>query len=197
MSKEFTRRDWKWKYHFAQVRVSSAMMHVTPFRCGVWLICFLLSSSIVTAFTIEPHLADFPDAPNKNVRRPIKGIMTTYGYVIPDPKVPNRLSIFFTGGRIEPNDDVTDQKEWERLFNSGPLPQRNLGEKLRLLAASLLMGAQAPVEANEDSSMDFEFTRPLGGHGIAYVDVIYLDDCLRIVRGHRGTIFTFVRIPEA
>ena len=173
------------------------MMHVTPFRCGVWLICFLLSSSIVTAFTIEPHLADFPDAPNKNVRRPIKGIMTTYGYVIPDPKVPNRLSIFFTGGRIEPNDDVTDQKEWERLFNSGPLPQRNLGEKLRLLAASLLMGAQAPVEANEDSSMDFEFTRPLGGHGIAYVDVIYLDDCLRIVRGHRGTIFTFVRIPEA
>jgi hypothetical protein len=153
--------------------------------------------SVITAFTVEPNLADFPSAPNKTVRRPIKGIMTTYGYVLPDPAVPNRLSIFFTGGRIEPNDDVTDQNEWNRLFNNGPLPQRQLGERLRLRAASLLMGAQAPTEVNEDGSMEFEFTRPLGGHGVAYVDVIYLDGSLRIVRGHRGTIFAFVRVSES
>jgi len=151
--------------------------------------------NIVTAFTVESHLADFPKAPNKNVRRSIKGIMTTYGYVLPDPQVPNRLSIWFTGGRIEPNDDVHDQREWKRLF-SRDLPERDLGEKIRLLAASLLMGAQVPTSMNKDGSMSFTFTRPLGGHGVAYVDVIYLDNTIRVVRGHHGTIFTFVRIPE-
>jgi hypothetical protein len=120
--------------------------------------------------------------------------MTTYGYVLPDPSVPNRLSIFFTGGRIEPNDDPTDQNEWKRLFDQ-PLPGRNLGEKVRVLAASLLMGAETPTSVNEDGSMEFDFTRPLGGHGVAYVDVVYLDESLRIVRGHRGTVFAFARIP--
>lgn len=150
--------------------------------------------NIVTAFTIEPHFADFPKAPNKDVRRAIKGIMTTYGYVLPDPTTPNRLSIWFTGGRIEPNNNVHDEREWKRLFNRDH-PGRVFSEKVRLLAASLLMGAEAPHKLNDDGSMSFEFTRPLGGHGIAYVDVIYLDNTLRIVRGHRGTIFTFVRIP--
>jgi hypothetical protein len=121
--------------------------------------------------------------------------MTTYGYVLPDPAVPNRLSIWFTGGRIVPNDDRNDQREWMRLFKRD-IPKRNLGENMRLLAASLLMGAEAPSSMNEDGSMDFEFTRPLGGHGIAYVDIIYLDDSLRLVRGHRGTIFAFARIPD-
>jgi hypothetical protein len=121
--------------------------------------------------------------------------MTTCGYVLPDPAVPNRLSIWFTGGRIEPNDDENDEREWRRLFNRD-LPQRSLGEKVRLLAASLLMGAEAPTTMNDDGTMNFEFTRPLGGHGVAYVDVIYLDDTLRVVRGHRGTIFAFARIPD-
>mmetsp|Transcript_2995 Transcript_2995/g.4531 ORF Transcript_2995/g.4531 Transcript_2995/m.4531 type:complete len:484 (+) Transcript_2995:92-1543(+) len=150
--------------------------------------------NIVTAFTIEPHLADFPNAPNKHVRRAIKGIMTTYGYVLPDPTTPNRLSIWFTGGRIEPNNNVHDEREWNRLFKRDH-PGRVLSERIRLLAASLLMGAEAPTKLNDDGSMSFEFTRPLGGHGIAYLDVIYLDNTLRIVRGHRGTIFAFVRVP--
>lgn len=162
----------------------------------ILLLLSLSTNSIVTAFTIEPHLADYPNAPNKDVRRPIKGIMTTYGYVLPDPTVPNRLSIFFTGGRIEPNDDAYDQREWKRLF-SKKQPSRSMGEQVRLLAASVLMGAEAPSEMNvEDGSLEFSFSRPLGGHGVAYVDVIYLDDTFRVVRGHRGTIFCFVRVPD-
>ena len=62
--------------------------------------------------------------------------MTTYGYILPDPAVPNRLSIWFTGGRIEPNDDSNDQREWKRLFNR-PLQQRTFGENVRLFAVVL------------------------------------------------------------
>ena len=148
----------------------------------------------MTAFTIEPHLADYPDAPNKDVRRPIKGIMTTHGYCLPDPLTPNRLSIWLTGGKIAPNDDEHDQREWKRLFGRN-LPSRTLGEKARVFAANLLMGAQVPKEMQEDGTMEFYFTRPLGGHGVAYNDVVYMDDTMRIVRGHRGTVFVFARIP--
>jgi len=150
---------------------------------------------VVTAFTIEPCLASFPDAPNKDVIRPIKGIMTTYGYSLPDPNTPNRHSIWFTGGRIEPNNESADIISWKKLFTLHP-PKHSFGEKAKLLAVKLLMGATVPEEMTEDGSMEYTFTRPLGGHGMAYIDVIYLDESMRIVRGHRGTTFVFSRVPE-
>jgi len=156
----------------------------------------LRTYNIITAFTIEPHMADYPKAPNRDVRRPIKGIMTTFGYVLPDPQVPNRLSIWFTGGEIRPNNDEYDEREWKRLFGEHHHPGRTLGEKTRVLAANLLMGAQVPQEMQDDGTLSYTFTRPLGGHGVAYVDVLYLDNSLRIVRGHRGTFFVFTRIPD-
>lgn len=156
----------------------------------------LRTYNIVSAFTIESSPAAFPNAPNKNVRRPIKGIMTTFGYVLPDPQVPNRLSIWFTGGQIRPNNDVNDQREWKRLFAHSQTGSRTMGEKVRCLAANLLMGAQVPTEMKEDGTMEYTFTRPLGGHGVAYMDVIYLDSSLRVCRGHRGTLFVFARIPD-
>jgi len=150
---------------------------------------------VVSAFTIEPALASFPDAPNKDVHRPIKGIMTTFGYSLPDPKVAGRQSIWFTGGRIEPNSSPVDIFEWKRLFTLHP-PKHSFGEKAKLLAVKLLMGATIPESMATDGSMEYTFARPLGGHGMAYVDVIYLDETLRIVRGHRGTIFVFSRVPQ-
>ena len=152
---------------------------------------------IVTAFTIEPSMAAFPNAPNKDVIRPIRGIMTTYGYSLPDPDTPNRHSIWFTGGRVEPNNDVSDTKLWKNFFKLHP-PKHSFGEKAKLLAVKLLMGATIPQEIDpHDGSMNYVFTRPLGGHNIAYVDVVYLDESLRIVRGQRGTTFVFLRVPDA
>jgi len=151
---------------------------------------------IVTAFTIEPSMASFPNAPNKDVMRPIKGIMTTYGYSLPDPDTPNRHSIWFTGGRVEPNNDPSDICMWKDFFKLHP-PRHSFGEKAKLLAVKLLMGATIPEEIDpEDGSMNYVFTRPLGGHGMAYVDVVYLDESLRIVRGQRGTTFVFSRVPD-
>lgn len=151
---------------------------------------------IVTAFTIEPSMAEFPNAPNKDVIRPIKGIMTTYGYSLPDPDTPNRHSIWFTGGRIEPNNDSSDIRLWKNFFTLHP-PMHSFGEKAKLLAVKLLMGATIPEEIDpEDGSMNYVFTRPLGGHGMVFVDVLYLDDSLRVVRGQRGTTFVFSRVPN-
>ncbi|KAL7576064.1 hypothetical protein ACA910_000848 [Epithemia clementina (nom. ined.)] len=154
----------------------------------------LRTYNIVTALTIEPHLAAWPQAPNKDVRRPIRGIMTTTGYILPDPDTPNRNSVWITGGRIEPNDDVVDQQEWIRQFGKNP-PKHGLVEQAKLLAVKLLMGATVPDHMAEDGTMDYTFQRPLGGHGLAYVDTLYVDESLRIVKGHRGTIFVFFKLP--
>jgi hypothetical protein len=151
--------------------------------------------SVLSPFTIESILAAYPKAPNKDVRRPIRGIMTTYGYTLPDPRVPNRHSVWITGGRIEPSGDETDSEDWIQLFTNHP-PKHGLGEQAKLLAVKLLMGALVPTEISATGSMEYTFTRPLGGHGIAYVDTLFVDDTLRIVRGHRGTIFVFTRMPE-
>jgi len=151
----------------------------------------------VTAFTIEPPQAAYPDAPNKDVYNPIRGIMTTYGYTLPDPDTPNRQSVWITGGRIEPNDDEQDLVAWKRLFKLHP-PKHSMGQKAKLLAVKLLMGATTDTcqEMKEDGSLEYKFTRPLGGHGMAYVDTLYVDESLRVVRGHRGTTFVFTRLPD-
>lgn len=156
----------------------------------------LRSYNVVTAFTIEPSMAAYPNEPNKDVIRPIKGIMTTYGYCLPDPEIPNRHSIWFTGGRIEPNNNKSDIQAWKDFFSLHP-PKHSFGEKAKLLAVKLLMGATIPEEIDpEDGSMNYVFTRPLGGHGMAYVDVVYLDNSLRIARGQRGTTYVFSRVPN-
>jgi len=156
----------------------------------------LRTYNVVTAFTIESSIAAFPDAPNKDVIRPIRGIMTTYGYSLPDPDTPNRHSVWFTGGRIEPNNDMSDILPWKNFFTLHP-PSHSFGEKAKLLAVKLLMGATIPKEVDEeDGSMNYVFTRPLGGHGMVYVDVLYIDESLRIVKGQRGTTFVFSRVPD-
>ena len=76
-------------------------------------------------------------------------------------------------------------------------PKHSFGEKAKLLAVKLLMGATIPQEIDpDDGSMNYVFTRPLGGHGMAYVDTVYMDESLRIMRGHRGTTFVFSRVPD-
>ncbi len=152
-------------------------------------------NSIVTAFTVEPDSPQFGDSsPNRKVHKALRGIITTYGYVLPDPNTANRLSIWFSGGKIEANeDDNQDLDEWKRAFGGGVF-QRHLQEKARLLAAKLLLGAEVPEKMEDNGSMSFNLNRPIGGHGTAYVDVLYLDETLRIVQGHRGSLFVFSRI---
>ena len=169
----------------------------------------LRTYNIVTAFSIEPASPLFGDnSPNATVVRPIRCIMTTYGYILPDPSTPNRLSVWFTGGTVEV-DDEGDADEWKRIFggssaaaaaaNAGPMapprPGPSLSERAKMLAAKLLLGASVPHGMEEDGSMSFKLKRPVGGHGSTYVDTIYLDDTLRIMQGHHGSLFVMARVP--
>ena len=79
----------------------------------------------MTAFTIEPETpldAEFGSdaAPNCGIDKPIRAVMVTKGYIVPNPhpKLRNRVTIWFTGGTIELSDkqNETDCKLWNRGF---------------------------------------------------------------------------------
>jgi hypothetical protein len=76
-----------------------------------------------------------------------------------------------------------------------PRPGPSLSERAKLLAAKLLLGATVPQGMEEDGSMNFKLRRPVGGHGSAYVDMLYLDDTLRIMQGHHGSVYVMARVP--
>jgi hypothetical protein len=146
---------------------------------------------------VEPDSPLFGSpSPNKNILKSLRGKITTYGYVLPDPNTTNRLSIWLSGGKIEPNlDQEDDMEKWKKAFGGGTL-KRHFQEKARVLASKLLLGAVVPTQMEEDGSMEFALNRPIGGHGTAYVDVLYLDDNLRIVQGNRGSIFVMTRVTS-
>lgn len=147
----------------------------------------------MTAFTIEAHKTSFgPDSPNLVVDRPIEGLLTTFGYILPNPEKRNRLSIWFTGGTIEVNED---HQRWHKVFGQSKLPKRNLKEQIRVLGAKIAMGATPPEKMEQDGRMCYHLNRPFGGHEIAYVDIVYLDDTLRIARASSGVVYVFARVP--
>jgi hypothetical protein len=121
-------------------------------------------------------------------------LLTNHGYMLPDPTVPNRLSIWFSGGTLECHQDE-DLDEWKELFYHGDLPRRDLGELARVLAAKVLLGATSVEGMADDGSMSYQLRRPIGGHGQVFCDVLYSDRDLRVLRGHHGTVYVHRRVP--
>ncbi|KAL3904992.1 MAG: hypothetical protein SGILL_009857 [Bacillariaceae sp.] len=141
---------------------------------------------------VEP--ADNSD--NYVIPRGIHGILTTQGYFIADPSKPSRLSIWFSGGTLEVQDEVEDLEEWKRIFDMSSVPDRSPEEYANILAAKVLLGAHVPEKMDEDGTMKFSLRRPIGGHESVFVDVVYMDEKLRIMRGHHGSGYVCIRVPD-
>ncbi len=140
--------------------------------------------SIIASFTIEAQ----------GDHKSLRGILTNYAYTLPDPSVPGRLSIWFTGGTIEPADeDIVSVRAWKRLFGTiQPGKREDPGDEARHKAQNILLGAVSePMD--EGGTVGFHLKRPIGGHGSAFVDIIYMDDDTRVMRGHSGSVYLFKR----
>lgn len=85
--------------------------------------------------------------------------------------------------------------EWEDIF----APEDNwnrrtsVADYAKALAAKFMLGAEIPDKMEDDGSMSYKLNRPIGGHGVAYVDILYLDQDMRILRGNAGSLFVQVR----
>ena len=99
-------------------------------------------------------------------------------------------------------------KVWKQIFGTSsssssgggqvytPRKRRTLGQGVMVVAAKLLMGATGYNDDMDEESgaMGYSFTRPMGGHGKAYVDILHLDGQNRVMRGHAGTLYCFARM---
>ncbi|KAL7486129.1 hypothetical protein ACHAW6_011730 [Cyclotella cf. meneghiniana] len=154
----------------------------------------LKTHNIIASFTIEkpPHISSNPGQVHQ---RKLRGILTNYGYTLPDPHNPNRNSIWFTSGTIEPVDGES-LEDWKACFgeeDSCASSRTQYTAKARSLASTILLGAVSePMD--EDGTKGYFLKRPIGGHGYAYCDVIFMDEEVRIMRGHSGSVFVFRRV---
>jgi hypothetical protein len=154
----------------------------------------LKAHNIIASFTIEQGSNNDYQVP-KDKHKKLQGILTNYGYTLPDPSNPNRNSIWFTAGTIEPA-DINFLEDWKKLFGERHTPDSDrtqYTEKARSLASAILLGAVS--EPMDDSgTAGYYLTQPIGGHGYAYCDVIYLDSDIRVMRGHSGSVLVFKRV---
>mmetsp|Transcript_39990 Transcript_39990/g.83640 ORF Transcript_39990/g.83640 Transcript_39990/m.83640 type:complete len:300 (+) Transcript_39990:6399-7298(+) len=187
----------------------------------------LRSYDIAVSLTIEPpdSVGQPKTSATPTPAKRMRAIQSVKGYVLPDPEIPNRLTVWFTGGKLSParlasdgdggetddedqsdynhqtaaarkaedlNDDYGDFENWKAMFAKGKW-RKTLGERARAMAAKLLLGADVPNKMEEDGHMEYVLHRPVGGHGKVYVDVLYLDEDILIMRGHHGTIYAMAR----
>ena len=123
----------------------------------------------------------------------MRGILTSYGYALPDPADPNRVSIWFTGGTIEPADELR-LGEWREVFGTRAAHGQSSVEadEAKTLASKMLLGViHEPMD--DSGVVGYHMHRPIGGHGSAYCDVVYIDDDIRVMRGNMGSIFVHRR----
>lgn len=152
--------------------------------------------STVTAFAIEPANPAFgPDSPNRMVDKRIEGLMTTQGYAISNPNHPNRLSVWFIGGSIEVNEDT---HRWKKVFASETLPKAQGGsfwDRNRLLKARSKMGASSSDYMEGDGKMSYHLKKPVAGHEISFVEIVFMDETILVMRAKTGVIYVSARIP--
>ena len=162
----------------------------------------LKSYDIVVALTIEP--GQIMAGINEVIPSPpcrFRATHVVHGFFLPDPKIPNRLTVWFTGGDLAPapaspddegkmNGEYGDQEDWNTYFGSEF--KRTWSEAISVMGAKLFLGAELPQEMDPNGKMTYALRRPCGGHGISYVDVLYVDGDLLITKGNTGTIHIMV-----
>ena len=146
--------------------------------CSLFSLSFGKTRSISTAFTVEPE--NFQE---KIPSSPLRGLITTLGYTLPHPSVPNRFLVLFTGGLLEEavSKDLTSRptEKWKQAF--GDSYGRTLSSYAKITAAKLFLGVHLSDKMDEkDGSFEYSFDRPIGTDGKTYVDVRYLCFLFRI-----------------
>lgn len=143
------------------------------------LLCEMLS--IAVALTIEPTLLTTQSGQEvPSPSRRLRGLQMVHGYMLPDPDVQNRLTVWFTGGELSPappprdggheeHSEYGSLEEWKELF--GGEHKRTWKESLSLMGAKLFLGAELQDSMDSSGTMSYTLHRPYGGHGKAYVDV--------------------------
>ncbi|CAJ1932408.1 unnamed protein product [Cylindrotheca closterium] len=107
-----------------------------------------------------------------------------------------RVTVFFTGSTLSPSStvlaDASKMSLWSKTFNESTLKtaaaERTYFGWLMDKALKRMLGMSVRMEKRH--SFRLEFNKAFRGH----IDVLYLDEEMRITKGNRGTIVIMERI---
>ncbi|CAJ1932412.1 unnamed protein product [Cylindrotheca closterium] len=117
-------------------------------------------------------------------------------YCCKDDDESNRVHVFFTGSKLSPAPAVIENEvkmsQWSNTFNEATLKtaaaeRTYFGWFLHQLLKRML---GMNVRVGESNSFHLTFKKPFQGH----IDVLYLDEEMRITKGNRGTLVVVERL---
>ena len=121
----------------------------------------------------------------------IEGIVRNTGLC--QPKDKTHLQVWFTGGLLIPKKQ-TDLEAWKTLFGSQTKQvNHSFKERIERVLLRLMFGIVPPRGFDpETEQISFEMKRSPKGN----LELIYLDEELRITKGEKGTILICEREPS-
>jgi len=127
----------------------------------------------------------------------LPAILINEAYCYDSPDVNNRLMVSFTGGTLLPAEGVRKNPAkldiWSRTFQGA---YKKADEERSYFGwafkyfIKLLLGLTYP---NDDSFSEHSFHFEMKRSPVGHLDVLYLDEDLRITKGNRGTIVVVER----
>jgi hypothetical protein len=180
-------------------------------------ICDIKRYDIITEIFIEVD-EELYQASQLQSRR-VPAILTTRGYCMIDSRFPDHLPIWFSSGSLTRCESLVSLEDWRRIFDdsdSSTTATTNVttdaitnvtitsnsaaadaSTSKKLLKQAEVIARRVFLEAesysDNDGNLHFTLHRPIGGSNKVYVDTIYADDSLRILRGNHGSILVFER----
>ncbi|MDJ0705789.1 MAG: PAP/fibrillin family protein [Leptolyngbyaceae cyanobacterium MO_188.B28] len=117
---------------------------------------------------------------------PLKGVVRNLG--VCQPYSDDSLQVRFTGGVLTPQQD-TDLEAWKQVFGNQTRASRTvrtpLKERLKGFFLKLMFGLVSPEGMNPGTG-EVSFTMKRSPKGT--LQILYLDEELRITKGERGTV---------
>lgn len=118
----------------------------------------------------------------------LQGIVRNLG--VCEPKDDRTLQVQFTGGELAPKNS-NDLEAWTAVFGDrSKLSKTSLKEKLMNGVLKMMFGIVPPEEIDRTTGrVSFQMRRSPKGN----LEILYLDEELRITRGERGTVLVCER----
>jgi hypothetical protein len=142
--------------------------------------------------------ANDDDTSSSTIQVPAK--LVNYGICTPISST--RLSVKFTGGILKPNFDMNSIQNqqyalaWKQTFEGAISKENDTASFYDRLKSGMngvfmkwMMGLIPPVD-DESLTQTYRIERPISG----YLDILYMNDDLRISRGNRGTVVVVERV---
>lgn len=157
-------------------------------------------SSWEQAYCIEVSMDVLVPKGGLTVKLPAKLVNTG----VCEPKDSKKLGIKFSGGSLVPNFDPSREENsslietWKEVFENAISKDGSQQSYFDMAKTYLvhtlmkwMMGLEPPVD-REDFTQTYVIKRPYVG----FVDIMYIDEDLRITKGNRGTIVVVEKLKE-